>query len=73
VYAPSNVHVVVYYFSFQDQETGVLRLWSASRHTPLESINLKSTGFHCLQTLDTLSSGKCLIALALSFSPSFGS
>uniref|UniRef100_H2Z7K9 Gem-associated protein 5 TPR domain-containing protein n=1 Tax=Ciona savignyi TaxID=51511 RepID=H2Z7K9_CIOSA len=35
-------------------ESGVLRLWSASQSTPLQSISLKSTGFSCLHALATL-------------------
>nr|CAB3267685.1 WD repeat-containing protein 17 [Phallusia mammillata] len=39
-----------------DQEAGVLRLWSVSHSSPLESIKLKATGFHCLHALDTMHS-----------------
>ncbi|CAK8683632.1 unnamed protein product [Clavelina lepadiformis] len=37
-----------------DHETGILRLWSVSQSSPLESINVKATGFHCLNVLDTI-------------------
>nr|XP_026693266.1 LOW QUALITY PROTEIN: WD repeat-containing protein 17 [Ciona intestinalis] len=37
-----------------DRESGVLRLWSASQSTPLQSFSLKSTGFSCLHVLASL-------------------
>ena len=33
-----------------DNEKGVLRVWTVSRSTPLETLALKDTGFHALCT-----------------------
>lgn len=63
VYLPreiSNCIVLIDVFSswfilvcLSDSQVGVLRVWNASRSTPLDSFKLKKTGFHALHVLNS--------------------
>ena len=53
-----KVHLVLV---VPDSQVGVLRIWNASRSSPLDNIKLKKTGFHALHVLHSPPAKKGMI------------